>query len=167
MPRPANELEQIAHRRQQVAELYLRGWGKARIAAKFNVHRTTIVRDIQAIHRQWVESAIGSLDEYKQREVRRHLWIIEQATDQWERSKQQAVKREKGTGANGEFRKTTKSEQCGDPKYLAVIQSSSEAIARLLGLHEASKHEHTMGETNERRDRLASILAVLNGRSAN
>ena len=157
----------LAERRENIAELYLRGKSIRTIASETGIPKSTVHDDLKAVHRQWVESATETIGQYKQQQIQLHVRIIEAAWNEWERSKEDSVKTVVGHSGENDIDTTTTVGQCGDPRYLQTIQKSSDAICKLLGLNEPEKHEHSMGEAESNRNRLSEFLANLAQRSAN
>ena len=74
--------------------------------------------------------------------IAEHIKVAQEAWIQWERSKRNKERTTSKTTAEGGIEVTEMIEgQCGDPKYLAVVQSSMDSIAKLrkLFVEEGSK----------------------------
>jgi len=67
--------------------------------------------------------------------IAEHIKIAQESWIQWERSKRNKERTTSKTTAEGGIEVTEMIEgQCGDPKYLAVVQSSMDSIAKLRKL---------------------------------
>jgi predicted transcriptional regulator len=90
MGRTPTETTQIAQRRQQVAELYTKGWFQTAIARELSISQPTVCQDLQAIRKQWRESAIRDFDAARELELQKLDRVEREAWAAWERSQQPA-----------------------------------------------------------------------------
>lgn len=134
---------EVAQRRQEVAERYLRGEYQSVIAQALGVDTATISRDLAAVRAAWLSSAVRDFDAAKAQElakideVERAAWIA------WERSTQDkevavqetdGVKDEK-TGRPKIKKATLRKEgQSGNPAFLSTILTCIERRCSILGL---------------------------------
>jgi hypothetical protein len=148
-------------RRQQVGDMYARGYVAFPIATLLNVNVKTVTRDIDLIRKEWLEQRTGSYDD----KVNRELAGIEQQESQlweaWYRSCQIEVistktrkkqlrdierpkKGKKGKDASTEpamvvieeNEKTVTRQMIGDPRFQAEITRLRELRCKLQGLLE-------------------------------
>ena len=90
MGRTPTETAQIARRRQQVAELYVKGWFQTAIAEELGVSQTTVCHDLKAIRKQWRESSIRDFDAARERELCKLDLLEREAWAAWQRSQEPA-----------------------------------------------------------------------------
>ena len=165
---PAKKTD-IARRREQVAELYVRGSTQCEIAAALGVSQPTVCFDLKAIQKHWKESAIFDFNTAVGRELLKLEQLEREAWKAWERSQkpsQSAVVR--GQGTNGDSAKTIRSRD-GDPRFLEVIFKCSASRRALLGLDAApAPREGGTTDVNVtvevRRERVLGLIATLGDR---
>jgi hypothetical protein len=126
-------------RRRRVAARYLRGDLQYQIAQAFEVAQSTISRDLDAIHAEWLAQAVKDRGTW----VAQLLAEIEEAKKQawaaWSKSQENAeVLRAKVRGGLQESEKITRG-QAGDPRFLDLVLKCVEARAVILGLYEDGK----------------------------
>jgi hypothetical protein len=144
MPRSSAEELAIESRRCQVADLFLRGIKRqVELAQRIGVNRSTISRDLRVLNDRWKESGVRDLDAAKGQELDRLDLLEREAWQAWEKSKgaHETTTTEQTSTGGGERVKAAirKDEQCGDPRYLAVVQWCIEQRGKLLGLHAPHK----------------------------
>ncbi len=137
----------VLSRRAKVAELYLQAWEQHRIAVELGVSGGTISKDLDAIHVEWVKATVTAIDAYKQRELRRIDRLEREAWEQWEQSKQprESKVEERSLTAGGDKHgkvATTTTVQCGDPRYLSVIDNCVDRRCKILGLYAPAAQQH-------------------------
>ncbi len=59
----------IAHRREKIAEYYLKGKRQSEIAEMLGFDQSTISLDLKAIRNQWLDSALRNFDDLKSQEL--------------------------------------------------------------------------------------------------
>ena len=145
-----------AERREEVADLRLRGLTVREIAARCGVSHTTVIRDIREVEQVWIARAADVLGLAKGREVSRLELVIREAWDAWERSKQpekkiverKARRRNQSSAVRDQAgaddlvvtsRITTVSQRAGASRFLSVIVTASAQIAQILGLNSAAE----------------------------
>lgn len=79
---------EIAQRRQEVAERYLRGEYQSVIAQSLGVDTATISRDLAAVRAAWLSSAIRDFDAAKAEELARVDAVEQEAWKAWARSQE-------------------------------------------------------------------------------
>lgn len=127
----------LLERRQKVAARYVRGEAQWQIARAFEVDQSTISRDLAAIRKEWLASAVRSMDEVKARELAKIDATEEQAWRAWTRSQEPAeVLRARINGGTSTTEKVSKG-QAGDPRFLEVILKCVEKRCQILGVYEA------------------------------
>jgi len=134
---------QIARDRKKIGELYLRGWLQVDIAEKLGVDRSTVSRDLKALHREWLASALADFSEAKAQELAKIDDLEREYWRAWERSCEDAetVRKEGTTKILDKIVKTAKG-QAGDPRFLSGVQWCLERRCKILGLDAPEKHEH-------------------------
>lgn len=164
-----HQLIALQDRRRKVASMRCRGMSLQQIreslaAEGIKIDLAQISRDMKTNVEEWKREREASTDEWIARELSRLDVIEEQAWAEWERSKLNAesTKHESGSGPMGPVDKTVESSdgQCGDPRYLSIIQDCIEKRAKLLGLYKAEKHDlsGSLNLTHNWRDELARKL---------
>jgi hypothetical protein len=140
MPRSSAEELAIESRRCQVADLFLRGVKRqTELGQRIGVNRSTISRDLRVLNDRWKASAVRDLDAAKGQELERLDQLEREAWQAWEKSKgahESTTTEQTSTGAGERVKAAIrKDEQCGDPRYLAVVQWCIEQRCKLLGLN--------------------------------
>jgi hypothetical protein len=138
--------------RAEVVRLIRRGYTKSAIAAHLRVSPNTITEDWKVVIRQIRADQTEDLKEYIACKLQEYSEIKKEAWEQWDKSKQDARKRvrernlrvieprdkKKGTPPKTGLVVTkdvsTRTGQCGDPRYLQVILNCLSAERELLGL---------------------------------
>jgi|SRR5439155_3050682 len=69
--RNAQERFQILERRKRVAGMYLQGMKQWEIGRQLNVTQQCIAKDIQALEKEWLASAVVAIDAAKAKELAR------------------------------------------------------------------------------------------------
>ena len=114
----------ILKRRQQVAELSLKGWTQSAIAEELSVSQPTISTDLKAIQQEWLESASQDVELARAKMWAELEMVKREACKAWERSQQPAeTDVVSGQSENRQMRRTRK-QQHGDPRFLEIIQKS-------------------------------------------
>lgn len=163
---PQEELK-IQQRRQQIADLYLKGQTQSAIAQALAVSQPTVSSDLKAIRRQWRDSQVRDFDEAVQLELKKLETVEREAWQGWQRSQLPQETSRVMQGTDGKRAEKTVRQQQGDPRYLELIQRTIAARRALLGLDaptriaptspdgEQSYHAHVMQELL----RLAEVTA--------
>jgi hypothetical protein len=138
---------QLARDRRRVADLYLKGWIQADIAEEVGLNQGTVSRDLKALHKEWLASALVDIDEAKSRELAKIDKLEREYWQAWERSQEDAeTVTKKATETGGVERKegaiVTKG-QAGDPRFLAGVQWCIERRCKILGIDAPEKKEHS------------------------
>ena len=131
--------DQIRKDRAEVARLYLEGWTQADIGAQRGLSRQQIGYDLEAVRQEWLQSSLVDFNAKKAEELARIDKLEREYWSAWEASKQerQTSTTEQTTGAEGERLKAAirKTDQTGDPRYLAGVERCIEQRCKLLGLN--------------------------------
>ena len=154
MPRSSAEELAIESRRCQVADLFLRGVKRqTELGQRIGVNRSTISRDLRVLNDRWKESGVRDLDAAKGQELDRLDQLEREAWQAWEKSKgahETTTTEQTSTGAGERVKAAIrKDEQCGDPRYLAVLQWCIEQRCKLLGLNAPHKIAPTTPDGRE------------------
>jgi predicted transcriptional regulator len=134
MPSKSPASAATARRREQVADLYVRGFSQSAIAAQLNVTQGTVSRDLKQIEGQWRASGIRKFDIAREVELQKLDRLEREAWAAWERSQkptQSAVVTEAGTSQ--QTRKSMR-HQYGDPRFLDQVNKCICQRRALLGL---------------------------------
>ena len=130
--------DQIRKGRAEVARLYLEGRTQADIGAQLGLSRQQIGYDLGAVRQEWLQSSLVDFNAKKAEELARIDKLEREYWSAWEASKQdrQTSTTEQTTGAEGERLKAAirKTDQTGDPRYLAGVERCIEQRCKLLGL---------------------------------
>ena len=69
MPGKRRSSGQLARDRRKIADLYLKGWIQADIAAEIGMAQQTVSNDIKALQKDWLASALIDFNEAKSQEL--------------------------------------------------------------------------------------------------
>jgi hypothetical protein len=137
MPRQSGTSDAILERRAKVARLYCTGWPQHKIAARFNVCRQQITKDLAVIRESWRRAMVGEFDKLKAEQLAKIDAAEVEAWRGWRRSLRAAQKSyAKVVDDAGEVRKEsgkTEEGQAGDPRFLEVVLKCVERRCRLVG----------------------------------
>jgi hypothetical protein len=128
-------------RRPKVAELYLAGKHQTAIAEVFGVSQATISRDLDAIKKDWQESALVVFDEIKAKELAKVDNLEREYWDAWQESK--VLKSKDDDGEDVRLSKD------GDPRFLSGVQWCIEQRLKIFGVYSAAKVEHSGDVSSE------------------
>lgn len=158
---------QVKRRRQMklarleiVGRMYKRGKSyrqiQAEVMARLDLNHyslETVSRDIKTLLTEWRENRIADIDEAVQLELERINDAIQELWSQWEKSKEDGVRKSRrrrasktGNGQEGnavEERSESDIIGLGNPMYIAEIRQQDIERRKLLGLYAASKTEIT------------------------
>jgi hypothetical protein len=125
----------IQERRRRVASLYLRGISQWEIGRQLGVTQQCIAKDVQALEKEWLASAVVDIDAAKAKELARIDRLERVAWRAWRRScqrKERATTRlEKKLAEDAQQGKTVTSKQTelrdGNPEYLKRVDRGAES----------------------------------------
>ena len=129
----------------RTAELYLEGHSVRVIARKLSAEReyslthVSIVTDIKLLLKRWRDAQLDDMDAALAAELARLSKLEVEAWEAWRRSQEDAVTvtEEDRTGReSGSTHRTQTAGQCGDPRFLAVIEKCVARRCSLLGLED-------------------------------
>jgi len=139
-----------AARRTAIARLYLQALPQMEIARRLGLNQSTVSRHLKTLQQEWLAARVRDLDAHTSRELARIDLVEQEAWTQWERSKEYAdttITEQQQGGAAGIGRRARVQKiskvQCGDPRYLQVIDDCIDRRAKLLGLYAPTQHAHT------------------------
>jgi predicted transcriptional regulator len=132
--RTPQEDVRIEQRRQQAAELYLKGTTQAEIARELNVSQATISDDLKAIRREWRDSRIRDFDEAVAMELKKLDHLEREAWSGWDRSQLPAESTKVTQDGSGKKAEKTVRQQQGDPRFLDQVHRCIVGRRTLLGL---------------------------------
>ena len=135
---------QIARDRRLASDLYLQGKLQAEIAEALGVDQSTVSRDLAALHRKWLDSALVDFSEAKAQELAKIDRLEREYWRAWERSCEDAetMTQKARAGRAKEATKVTKG-QAGDPRFLAGVQWCIERRCKILGIDAPQRTELT------------------------
>lgn len=137
---------QIARDRQREADLYLQGWLQVDIAAELGIDQSTVSRDLKALQKDWLNSALRDFDELKAQELAKIDRLEREYWRAWERSCEdtETLRQEGKPEEVAKIVKTAKG-QAGNPQFLQGVQWCIERRCKVLGVEAASKLDVTTG----------------------
>ena len=168
MPVSLSKKLAIARRRQQIAELYLKGLAQTAIAEQLAVEQSTVCRDLKAIHKAWRDSAVRDFDMAREEELQKLELIEREAWAAWERSQKPSQEARSKDGDMSKAAKRMKS-QHGDARCLDLVLKCVTNRRALLGLDlaqpvvEVHNHAHLHGadSLDGQRQRILEMVAQL------
>lgn len=138
--------------RREIAAQYLRGKTQAEIAhyistdpeRGYTLTTQQICYDLKAIQKQWRESALRDFDEKRSEELAK---VDELERTYWQAWLDSCTESEtitqEGTGDGVQRIRKTRTQQNGDPRFLAGVQWCIERRCKLLGFDAPQKQELT------------------------
>ncbi len=126
---------EIASRRQQVAEMYLRGMYQADIADKLGVNQATISRDLAELRKEWLERSINHIDQKKAIELAKLDRLEVTFWDAWERSLQDAETVIVRDGPIGSTHEKKSVGQSGNPAFLEGVLKCIDKRCEIIGIN--------------------------------
>lgn len=138
------EPSQIARDRRRCADLYLQGWLQSDIGKEIGVDQSTVSRDLKALHKDWLASALVDFDKVKAKELARVDRLEREYWRGWVRSCEDAetIRQEAAKDKGIEKVVKTAKGQAGDPRFLTGIQWCIDKRCKILGIDAATKFEH-------------------------
>jgi len=152
MPVSTRRQQQIADRRRNVANLYLRGDWQPAIAEKVGVSQSTISRDLAVVRKQWLKDASRDYDAKVAEELAKIDAIELEAWTEWEKSKDRkrakkmTKKSLKGDAVQLIEETATIETLLPEARYLEIIQKCVVRRCKLLGLDAPERREFTGAE---------------------
>src|SRR5262245_53003661 len=169
----SREKTDLAHRRQRIAERYLRGEYQTTIAADLGINQAQVSRDLKAIRALWLASAVRDFDAAKAQELAKLDEVERAAWDSFQKSTEEkhvSVQEQHDdpltyTDKDGKPRianrtrkhvSLRKEGQSGNPAFLTVILTCIERRCAILGLDAPKRFVIDWDNlTPEQEDRLA------------
>ena len=149
MPVSTRKQQQIADRRRNVANLYLRGAWQPEIAKEVGVSQSTISRDLAVVRRQWLKEASKDYDAKVAQELAKIDAVELEAWTEWKKSKErERTKRMIKESRKGEViqaieETVTVETLLPEGRYLEIIQKCIARRCKLMGLDAPERHELT------------------------
>jgi hypothetical protein len=148
--RNSRERFKILERRRRVASLYLRGLSQWEIGRQLDVTQQCIAKDIHALEKEWLASAVVDIDTAKAKELARIDRLERVAWRAWRRSCQRkeraSTRLEKKLAEDAQQGKTITSKQTegrdGNPEYLKRVEWCISKRCELLKLNPPQRLEH-------------------------
>lgn len=161
-----------------VGKLYKRGYNyrqiQAEVMARLDLESyslSTVSHDVKTLLDEWRESRIADVDEAVQLELERIDEAVTELWGQWEKSKEDGVKRTRkkraskgdddGGGRACEERFESEEIRFGNPAYIAEIRQQLMERRRLLGLYSPDKQEVKVNTPTVNREELVARLRRL------
>ncbi len=148
--RNAQERFQILERRKRVAAMYLQGMSQWEIGRQLGVTQQCIAKDVNALEKDWLASAVVAIDTAKAKELARIDRLERVAWRAWRRScqrKEKATTRmERKLDEDAQKAKTVTSKATelrdGNPEYLKRVEWCITKRCELLKLNPPQRLEH-------------------------
>jgi hypothetical protein len=148
--RNSQERFRILERRKRVAGMYLRGMSQWEIGRQLGVTQQCIAKDIHALEKEWLASAVVAIDAAKAKELARIDRLERIAWRAWRRScqrKERATTRmERKLDEDAQKAKTVTSKATelrdGNPEYLKRVEWCISKRCELLKLNPPQRLEH-------------------------
>jgi hypothetical protein len=148
--RNPQERFRILERRKRVAAMYLQGLSQWEIGQRLSVTQQCVAKDVAALEREWLASAVVDIDAAKAKELaridrlervawgawRRSCRQKERATTRMERKMDEAAQRAKAITS-----KATEARD-GNPEYLKRVEWCINKRCELLKLNPPQRLEH-------------------------
>lgn len=149
--------------RQEVSDLYLKGYSTRQIATKisekyapYSISYVTVSKDIKWILKEWLKHTVTDIDQLKARELEKLNKLEQTYWEAWEKSiedyekKSKKFKGEVGVGKDGKPKQPTEQEiattemiSMGNPAYLAGIERCIDRRCKILGVDAPVKTDLT------------------------
>src|SRR5713101_5677343 len=141
---------QILERRKRVAGMYLQGMSQWEIGRQLGVTQQCIAKDVHALEKEWLASAVVAIDAAKAKELARIDRLERVAWRAWRRScqrKEKATTRmERKLDEDAQKAKTVTSKATelrdGNPEYLKRVEWCISKRCELLKLNPPQRLEH-------------------------
>jgi hypothetical protein len=148
--RNSQERFRILERRKRVAGMYLRGMSQWEIGRQLGVTQQCIAKDVHALEKEWLASAVVAIDAAKAKELARIDRLERIAWRAWRRScqrKERATTRmERRLDEDAQKAKTVTSKATelrdGNPEYLKRVEWCISKRCELLKLNPPQRLEH-------------------------
>jgi hypothetical protein len=148
--RSAQERFRILERRKRVAGMYLRSMSQWEIGRQLGVTQQCVAKDVQALEKEWLASALVDIDMAKAKELARIDRLERVAWRAWRRSCQRkeraSTRLEKKLDEAAQQGKTVTSKQTelrdGNPEYLKRVEWCVNKRCELLKLNPPQRLEH-------------------------
>ncbi|MFL5246174.1 MAG: hypothetical protein ACJ8FY_29240 [Gemmataceae bacterium] len=148
--RNSQERFRILERRKRVAGMYLRGMSQWEIGRQLGVTQQCIAKDVHALEKEWLASAVVAIDAAKAKELARIDRLERVAWRAWRRScqrKERATTRmERKLDEDAQKAKTVTSKATelrdGNPEYLKRVEWCINKRCELLKLNPPQRLEH-------------------------
>ena len=148
--RNTQERFRILERRKRVAALYLQGISQWEIGRQLGVTQQCVAKDVHALEKEWLASALVDIDAAKAKELARIDRLERVAWRAWRRSCQRKEKAstrlEKKLDEDAKRAKTVTSKQTevrdGNPDYLKRVEWCISKRCELLKLNPPQRLEH-------------------------
>lgn len=139
---------ELAYRRMQVADMYLRGLSQPEIAQKVGVNQSQVSRDLKKLREEWLDRSIQAIDRRKAEELAKIDKLEMEYWDAWERSKKDSetttIERYGSPPTSGAFGSVVPSKikevkkkegRDGTAMFLAGVQWCIEQRCAIIGVY--------------------------------
>lgn len=160
-----------------VGKMYKRGYSyreiRNEVMARLDLPSyslNTVHNDINFLLNEWRAERLDNVDDLIQLELGRIDYAIKELWEQWDKSKERDVKRQRKKRASKDdsYGGSDYEERCemdephyGNPVYIAEIRQQQMERRRLLGLYSPEKKEIRMDTTSASREELEAELRRL------
>lgn len=137
---------ELARDRRRIADFYLSGWLQADIAVEVGVDQSTISRDLKALQKDWLNSALIDYNAAKARELAKIDRLEREYWAAWEASKEDRETQitEKIESQTPRSKAQIRREgQVGSPSFLAGVEWCIKRRCKMLGLDAPAKVDMT------------------------
>jgi hypothetical protein len=131
-------------RRHEVEILYLQGLSQHAIAAKYNVDRSQISRDLKWIQQWWFANTDFEIKKHKIEALKKLDLLERTAWDAWERSMEDAERRKASQRGAVRTAEQVTEGQVGDPRFLQQVERCIKMRLGIIGIAtDSARHEHS------------------------
>lgn len=156
----------IDQRRLRVSDLYLAKKTQYEIGQELDVDQATISRDLKALRKQWLQSALVNIDDAKAQELAAVDRLEREYWRAWQESKEnKEVTTTKAVESDKPARKEAQKRvegQVGDARFLAGIQWCIDRRIKLLNLDTIKKVQLTTDDDNPIRVEIVEVHKTTN-----
>ncbi len=134
-----SDAHELAHRRNQVAELSLQGLPQIAIAQELGISQPTVCRDLKALHQQWRDSGLRDFEEAVAIELEKLGRLERESWSAWQRSQAPQESTKVTQADSGKKAEKRVAHHYGDPRFLELVHRCIASRRALLGLDAPTK----------------------------
>ena len=128
-----SSLERVDHKRS-IARLYKTGWGQMEIARELGISQSQVSRDMAALRKEWLESALVDVDESRAKELAKLDHLESEYWRAWERSQEEAETFTDADKARGGGYTYKIERRDGNPAFLSGVMDCIRKRCDILGV---------------------------------